>query len=136
MNAVFWTFCTLLITLTLISAFGGGIRYRENFLSEVFDNSLHESERVSNQMANELLETLTFDQTAHMMNPQMVEDEIAANLYDESIDTVNTMTEPEEPETINDVKTIPTTMMTQDTTVPKAMNAVIEAFDGDMFASF
>ena len=33
----FWMFCTLLLVITLISSIGGGIRYRENFLEEVFD---------------------------------------------------------------------------------------------------
>tara|TARA_Y100000389_G_C17427376_1_gene500378 strand:+ start:42 stop:362 length:321 start_codon:yes stop_codon:yes gene_type:complete len=30
-------FCVLLLIITLLSSFGGGIRYRENFLEEVFD---------------------------------------------------------------------------------------------------
>jgi hypothetical protein len=33
----FWMFCVLLLIITLLSSFGGGIRYRENFLEEVFD---------------------------------------------------------------------------------------------------
>ena len=34
---VFWMYCTLLFILTLISSFGGSIRYQENFLEEVFN---------------------------------------------------------------------------------------------------
>ena len=33
----FWMFCVLLLVITLLSSIGGGIRYRENFLEEVFD---------------------------------------------------------------------------------------------------
>lgn len=33
----FWMFCVMLLVITLISSIGGGIRYRENFLEEVFD---------------------------------------------------------------------------------------------------
>jgi len=33
----FWMFCVLFLIITLLSSFGGGIRYRENFLEEVFD---------------------------------------------------------------------------------------------------
>ena len=38
MDRLFWTFCTFLVILTMISAFGGSIRYRENFLEELFDD--------------------------------------------------------------------------------------------------
>jgi hypothetical protein len=37
LNNQFWMFGVLLMIITVISAFGGGIRYRENFLEEVFD---------------------------------------------------------------------------------------------------
>lgn len=33
----FWMFCVLLMIITLLSSIGGGIRFRENFLEEVFD---------------------------------------------------------------------------------------------------
>lgn len=33
----FWMFCVLLMIITLLSSVGGGIRFRENFLEEVFD---------------------------------------------------------------------------------------------------
>ena len=38
MDRLFWTFCTFLVILTMISAFWGSIRYRENFLEELFDD--------------------------------------------------------------------------------------------------
>lgn len=40
MDRLFWTFCTFLVILTLISSFGGSIRYRENFFEELFDNDM------------------------------------------------------------------------------------------------
>ena len=37
MKNSFWMFFILLSIITVISSLGGGIRYRENFLEEVFD---------------------------------------------------------------------------------------------------
>lgn len=37
MKNSFWMFFILLLIITVISSLGGGIRYRENFLEEVFD---------------------------------------------------------------------------------------------------
>ena len=37
MKNSFWMFFILLLIITIISSLGGGIRYRENFLEEVFD---------------------------------------------------------------------------------------------------
>jgi hypothetical protein len=37
MKNSFWMFFVLLLIITVISSLGGGIRYRENFLEEVFD---------------------------------------------------------------------------------------------------
>lgn len=37
MKNVFWMFSILLMIITVLSSLGGGIRYRENFLEEVFD---------------------------------------------------------------------------------------------------
>ena len=45
----FWMFCVLLMTITLLSSIGGGIRFRENFLEEVFDlNDIAEGLEASN----------------------------------------------------------------------------------------
>lgn len=37
MKQHFWLFCILLMIITITSSLGGGIRFRENFLEEVFD---------------------------------------------------------------------------------------------------
>ena len=37
MKNSFWMFFILLLIITVTSSLGGGIRYRENFLEEVFD---------------------------------------------------------------------------------------------------
>jgi hypothetical protein len=37
MKSLYWMFCILLLVLTLISALGGSIQYRENFLEEILD---------------------------------------------------------------------------------------------------
>ena len=42
-------FCVLLMIITLLSSIGGGIRFRENFLEEVFDlNDITEDLEASN----------------------------------------------------------------------------------------
>lgn len=125
MNALFWTFCTLLITLTLISAFGGGIRYRENFLEEVFDrdqSSTNNTNAVA--VANDLLEKLTFDQMAPAMNG-VVEDEMPAPLS--SVESEDAL---EMPESVS-----PPTMPTQESSVSFSPS-LVEAFDGEVFAPF
>lgn len=38
MHRLFWTFCSLLIVLTLISSIAGGVRFRENFMDEILDD--------------------------------------------------------------------------------------------------
>ena len=129
MNALFWTFCTLLITLTLISAFGGGIRYRENFLQEMFDKEHGHSNHTNAKTASSnIIEKITFDQMHPIDNHAFVEDEMIPS----------TMVEPEEvynePVYEEPVKT--SSLMTQQPSVPTMGPALIEAFDGDMFASF
>lgn len=127
MNALFWTFCTLLITLTLISAFGGGIRYRENFLEEVFDRERSTTNNThAASVANDLLEKLTFDQMAPVMGG-VVEDEMAAPLSSvESEDAV------EMPKAVAPVMP---TMPTQQSPLSPAP-PLVEAFDGEVFARF
>lgn len=127
MNALFWTFCTLLITLTLISAFGGGIRYRENFLEEVFDRERSTTNNThAASVANDLLEKLTFDQMAPVMGG-VVEDEMAAPLSSvESEDAV------EMPKAVAPVMP---TMPTQQSSLSPAP-PLVEAFDGEVFARF
>ena len=55
MHRLFWVFCSFLIVLTLISAIGGGIRYRENFMDEVLDNMYDDV----NQIDSSIMRTLT-----------------------------------------------------------------------------
>ena len=124
MNALFWTFCTLLITLTLISAFGGGIRYRENFLEEVFDREQSTSNNTNAaSVANDLLEKLTFDQMAPVMGG-VVEDEMAAPLS--SVESEDAVEMP---------KAVAPVMPTQESSLSPAP-PLVEAFDGEVFARF
>lgn len=124
MNALFWTFCTLLITLTLISAFGGGIRYRENFLEEVFDRDQSTTNNTNaTVVANDLLEKLTFDQITPVMGG-VVEDEIADH---------SSSVEPEDD--IKIPEPVASTMPTQESPLLPVAN-LVEAFDGESFAPF
>lgn len=127
MNALFWTFCTLLITLTLISAFGGGIRYRENFLEEVFDRERSTTNNThATSVANDLLEKLTFDQMAPVMGG-VVEDEMAAPLS--SVESEDAVEMPKA------VAPMMPTMPTQESSLSPAPT-LVEAFDGEVFARF
>jgi hypothetical protein len=142
--AIFWTFCTLLITLTLISSFGGGIRYRENFMQEMFDmKKILSNNTKATTVPNQLLEQLTFDQMDPMM--QAVDDEmLSVGMVDDEVsppaNVVPKINRPPSSTSISSTPgmSVPTGMKTQDSgmAVPSSYSQVIEAFDGEMFAPF
>lgn len=64
MHRLFWIFCSFLIILTLISAIGGGIRYRENFMDEVLDNMYDSVKDVDPSVMRTLTMTNVVDEEA------------------------------------------------------------------------
>jgi hypothetical protein len=39
MKTIFWIFTVLLLTMTMLSTLGGGIRYKENFIDDILDDT-------------------------------------------------------------------------------------------------
>lgn len=39
MKTIFWIFIVLLLTMTMLSTLGGGIRYKENFIDDILDDT-------------------------------------------------------------------------------------------------
>ena len=125
MNEVFWLFCTFLIVLTLIASIGGGIRYRENFIDEVFDKvALNANTSDTDVVSNSMLKKLTFDNMKLGYDPAQ-QTNAPLNVQDEQVSELqDVQDETESPSLVESVP--PPTMQTN----------VIEAFDGEMFASF
>lgn len=124
MNEVFWLFCTFLIVLTLISSIGGGIRYRENFIDEVFDKvEVNANAYDADVVSNSMLKKLTFDNMKlDSYDPVQETNASLKVVSDEQLSTLQDV----EDETSEPVA-VPS---------PRMQTNVIEAFDGDMFASF
>jgi hypothetical protein len=118
----FWMFCVFLMIITLLSSFGGGIRYRENFLEEVYD---------LNDITNDLRSTDDF----YPVN-------INSQVYEESAG------EKIEEEIVSIVQPKPVIPVIQQPPVPIQLQVpvgagqefapfdVIEAYTGESFASY
>jgi hypothetical protein len=108
----FWTFSTLLIVLTLLSSLGGGLRYRENFMENLFETIQHISnDNDTNYISDAILRRTVVTDEIHM--PHIVTEEI----HEKNIIPINQI------EAHNPV-------------VQPSPYRLIEAFDGDQFASF
>ena len=118
MHRLFWVFCSFLIVLTLISAIGGGIRYRENFMDEVLDNMYDDV----NQIDSSIMRTLT--------STSVVEEEAIMNSTPAPVPMPTPMPKPvpvpvPKPPVVNGV--------------PSELSSnykVIEPFNGNVYATF
>jgi len=63
MHSTFWVFTTLLLTMTILSSFGGGMRYTENFMDDILDDS--DIDRSTYDL-NELKHTLVSAEPEHL----------------------------------------------------------------------
>jgi len=93
-------FCVLLLVITLISSIGGGIRYRENFLEEVFDlnDITTELNETNNNYYTPVFEE-TVEEIAHKPHTIKIEEEQPIQLpvingTTDSIDNVYEIIEP------------------------------------------
>lgn len=112
----FWTFSTLLIVLTLLSSLGGGLRYRENFMENLFETiQTISNENNTNQISDEILRNTVVSEEIRI--PQSVAEEIQ-----ESIPIP--------------IRQIEAPVLAPEQTVKPSPYRLIEAFDGDQFASF
>jgi hypothetical protein len=123
MDTTFWVFCTFLIILTLIASLGGGVRYRENFIEEVFDTISSVNKKEIPQISDKLIQqTMT---THDAINPMM-----STSVVDEE----DPMQPPPPPK-----QQLPSASSHNPVNFPNTninSYATIEAFQGDMFASF
>jgi hypothetical protein len=140
MHKIFWTFCTFLIILTIISAFGGSIRFRENFLEEIFDVS-HTNEQSVSEVSNEILtHTFVSQEAQDVIYPPSVPSPVAPSVPSvpsRPTGTSSTLASVIPPRSSSSSKT--NTVTPTRTNFFKNTNSygsVIEAFDGDQFASF
>lgn len=109
----FWMFCVLLLVITLLSSFGGGIRYRENFLEEVFD-------------LNDITNYITDNTNYHpvVFNPKVSEEEEAKKIEEETTET--------------SVASVPVDFKQPEGVPQKIPNHynIIEAYTGEAYAAF
>ena len=109
MHKLFWVFSTFLIILTIISALGGGIRFRENFMDELFDT----------------INDLSTNSDMDIVNDEMLKATIENEYVEEEQSLMENDTVAEAPEA-------PVGKMSEIVEDAK----IIEAFDGETFASF
>ena len=155
MHKLFWTFCTFLIILTIISALGGSIRFRENFLEEIFDVYQTDIQSVS-EVSNEILTHTFVSQEAKddislpsvpspVVPSPVVPSPVVPSPVVPSVPSVpsrptrtsSTLSSVVPPRSSSSSKT--NTVMPSRTNFFKNANSygsVIEAFDGEQFASF
>jgi hypothetical protein len=148
MHKIFWTFCTFLIILTIISAFGGSIRFRENFLEEIFDVS-HTNEQSVSEVSNEILtHTFVSQEAQDVISLPSVPSPVVPSVPSPVVPSVPSVpsTPPGTSSTLASV--IPprsSSSSKTNTVIPSRTNffkntnsygPVIEAFDGEQFASF
>lgn len=126
MHRLFWTFCTFLIILTLLSAFGGGIRYRENFFEELFDT------------IGEISDSNDVDEISDdILKQTMVSEEVSGNITNNPSSVVMNVPEEAEEVVVNNKTVSPVVSgVTQNDDPLNYGPALIEAFDGEMYASF
>ena len=111
MHKLFWVFITMLLTMTLISSLGGGLRYTENFMDDILDDSRID---VSEYNLEEVKGTLLSNEAPFVVS-------------EESVMEPSPMVQPEEPM----APPMPSTVRPQPST-----DGAVQAFDGDAFASF
>ena len=111
MHSTFWIFTTLLLTMTILSSFGGGMRYTENFMDDILDDSDID---LSTYDVNELKHTLVSAEPQHQA-PQHQE--------------------PNNQILPKDV-TLPINQPNNTLTASNDMPSTINAFDGDTYALF
>jgi hypothetical protein len=108
----FWTFSTLLIVLTLLSSLGGGLRYRENFMENLFETIQYISnENDTNYISDEILRSTVVTEEIPLPHQSHIVTEEIREIPIKQIEAPNQ-------------------------TVQPSPYRLIEAFDGDQFASF
>lgn len=118
MHRIFWTFCSLLIVLTIISSIGGGIRYRENFMDTILDDMYDNVDYIPPNVIRSLTRRNNVLEEEHDVHvPHVVQ--APTNIVQPIIPTPTP---------------IPTTVTGVRTTLGSTAQ-IIEAFDGNVYAT-
>ena len=132
MDRLFWTFCTFLVILTMISAFGGSIRYRENFLEELFDDVSdvplnNDAASISNEILSQTLAS---------------QEEMEENILPPPVASTPTVEQPSatptptpSPPPSNPTPSVKPAQTNYLENPSNSYGPVIEAFDGGLYAS-
>lgn len=112
MHKLFWVFITMLLTMTLISSLGGGLRYTENFMDDILDDTNID---VSEYNIDEVKGTLLSNEAPFVVSEEDAQEPLPMIVQPE---------EPMSPPMPATVRPLPST------------EGVVQAFDGDAFASF
>ena len=127
----FWMFCVLLMIITLLSSFGGGIRYRENFLEEVYDLN-----DITSELKNADFYPVNIDSKIYEESmPEKIEEEIVSKVQP-TLPVKQVV--PSVVPTVPTVPTVPVSIPNQPTGIAPefAPYNVIEAYTGESYASF
>ena len=132
MEKSFWLFCTLLIVLTLLASLGGGIRYRENFISEVFENINsndyeNETEDEYTVTKDDLIEKLSFSTKEQFYDPIKTSSEKLVSFQNVDVSNNNNLLTQQESLEINE----PVKVSSSNDNIN-----IIEGFDGDLYSPF
>lgn len=143
MHKLFWTFCTFLIILTLISSLGGGIRYRENFLEEIFDTIEDISENnnsygISDSILQQTMVSSEENTPMYDIPPTNVPDIVTEEdtLKDPVVNTIPVVNKPTPTPTTNNNLVKTENKVNASSYDTSSYGPFIEAFDGEMYASF
>lgn len=138
MDRLFWTFCTFLVILTMISAFGGSIRFRENFLEELFENGddapLNEDvATISNEILSQTLVSRE-EMEENIVPPAPVMSSTSTSVPP---DVVKPQPTPPPPPPVNNPSssTVKPSRANYFENPANSYGPVIEAFDGGFYAS-
>ena len=119
MHNLFWLLSFYLLILIVISTLGGGIRYKENFLDVVFDESNTE---ISANDTSEILKTLSpAPVVKSVLKNQIVVEEEESNCNEDGC-TI-------QPPVVPSVESVPSP-------ITDAKSTEVLAFDGEVFAPF
>lgn len=134
MKKSFWMFFVLLLIITVISSLGGGIRYRENFLEEVFD--------INDALESVVGELSDFPKYFYPVNEEKVNPVVEEELNPQK-KTKPLIKESDMPSVLNIPTPPPKKTVAFDVSATKQVNYVepnvnydtlVEGFSGDMYA--
>jgi hypothetical protein len=117
-------FIGLLFVITLVSSIGGGIRYRENFLSEVFGDHTDDNLMVTNPFEPNIEKAIP-----HAVKP----------LFEETVNQTKEI--PTEKDVVEEEEVVTSIIKsksptTKQTSIKSNVFSQISGFDGDVYASF